>query len=314
MAQYLGARLAGAALTLFGVTALAFFATALAPGNPAAVLLGSTASPERLEAITRQLGLDQPIWVRYVYWINHVVSGDLGASILSHKPVAGLVGNALPVTLELSALSLFFAVLVGFPLGLVLALKRRAWWTRPAMSVITVGISVPGVWVGQLLILLFAMTLRLLPSGGYVPFTRDPLGNFMSMTLPVLTLSIYVMPAIVRFVRVTAQSVLSEDYVETARSKGISDTQLMVRHVAPNTLINTVTFIGLQLGVLLSGAIVTEVIFALPGLGRLGMSAVLNRDYPVIQGVVLVAATGYVLVNLAVDLAYGVIDPRVKTR
>ncbi len=314
MIRYVAARLAGAVLTLFGVTALAFFATALAPGNPASILLGSMATEERLAAITRQMGLDQPIPVRYLYWIEHVLRGDLGDSTLSRRPVELLIGQALPVTLELTMLSLFFAVIVGVPLGLFLALKRDSAWTRPAMSVITLGISVPGVWVGQLLILLFAVSLRWLPSGGFVPIARDPVRNLEHMVLPVLTLSIYLMPAIVRFVRVTAQSVLAEDYIDTARSKGVGDARLLIRHVAPNTMINTITFIGLQLGVLLSGAIVTEVIFALPGLGRLGMNAVLNRDYPVIQGVVLVVASGYVLVNLAVDLAYGLIDPRVRTR
>ena len=314
MARYLAGRLLGAALTLLGVCALAFFATALAPGNPATVLLGNMATPERVAAVTRQLGLDQPLPVRFGLWIAGVLHGDLGASNLSHRPVAALLGAALPVTLELTFLSLALAVAIGIPAGLLLAAKRDRWWTRPLMAAITLGISVPGFWVGLLLIVLCAVMLRILPSGGYVSFVRHPWLNLWHMVLPTVALAIYLAPALVRFVRVAAQSVLQEDFIETARAKGISTGRIMLRHVAPNTLIGTMTYIGLQLGVLLSGAIVIEMIFALPGIGRLGLSAVLNRDYPVIQGVVLVAAAGYVAVNLAIDLCYGLIDPRVRLR
>jgi peptide/nickel transport system permease protein len=314
MARYLASRLLGAALTLLGVSALAFFATALAPGNPASVLLGNMATPERVAAVTRQLGLDQPLPVRFGLWIAGVLHGDLGASNLSHRPVLTLLAKALPVTLELTVLSLALAVAVGIPAGLLLAQNRDRWWARPLMATITLGISVPGFWVGLLLIMLCAVTLRILPSGGYVAFARNPWLNFWHMVLPAVALAIYLAPALVRFVRVAAQGVLREDFIETARAKGISNRRLMLRHVMPNTLISTMTYIGLQLGVLLSGAIVIEMIFALPGIGRLGLSAVLNRDYPVIQGVVLVAAGGYVIVNLAIDLCYGLIDPRVRLR
>jgi peptide/nickel transport system permease protein len=180
------------------------------------------------------------------------------------------------------------------------------------MPAITLGISVPGFWVGLLLIVVFAVWLGWLPSGGFVPLAKDPVGNIRHMVLPTVSLAIYLAPAVVRFVRVTAQAVLREDYIDTARVKGISTARVLFRHVAPNTMLLTLTYVGLQLGVLISGAIVIEVIFALPGLGRLGMSAVLNRDYPVIQGVVLTAAAGYVFVNLLVDVAYGLIDPRVR--
>jgi len=182
------------------------------------------------------------------------------------------------------------------------------------VAAITLGISVPGFWVGLMLIVLFAVTLGILPSGGFVPFSRSLAQNLSHILLPAVSLAIYMAPALVRFVRVTAQAVLREDYVDTARSKGISNARLLLRHVAPNTWINTMTYIGLQLGILLSGAIVVETIFALPGIGRLGLTAVLNRDYPVIQGVVLIASVAYVLVNLVIDLAYGLVDPRVRVR
>jgi peptide/nickel transport system permease protein len=314
MLGYLAGRLAGAVLTLACVSALAFFATALAPGSPASVLLGNMATPERVAAVEKQLGLDQPLPTRYVLWLGQTVQGNLGTSNLSFRPVTDLVAAALPVTLELATLSLVLAVLTGVPAGLVLAQQRERCWTKYAIAAITLGVSVPGFWVGLLLILAFSVGLRMLPSGGYVSFARSPWENLRHMVLPAVSLAIYLAPALVRFVRVAAQAVLREEYIDTARAKGIGAARVLFRHVAPNTLIVTLTYIGLQLGVLISGAIVIEVIFALPGIGRLGMSAVLNRDYPVIQGVVLLAATAYVLVNLLVDLAYGLIDPRVRTR
>jgi peptide/nickel transport system permease protein len=312
MLIYLAGRFGGALVTLAAVSVLAFFATALAPGNPASVLLGNMATPERVAAVNARLGLDQPLPTRYLRWLEALLHGDLGTSNLSFRPVAGLLGAAIPVTLELALASLVLAVLVAVPTGLLLAEHRARWWARAAMPVITLGISVPGFWVGLLLIVVFAVGLGWLPSGGYVPFARDPVGNIRHMVLPTLSLAIYLAPAVVRFVRITAQTVLREEYIDTARVKGISAARVLFRHVAPNTLLVTLTYVGLQLGVLISGAIVIEVIFSLPGLGRLGMSAVLNRDYPVIQGVVLAAAGGYVVVNLLVDLAYGLIDPRVR--
>jgi len=314
MAIYMLGRIIGGLLTLLCVSALAFFATALAPGNPAAVLLGNMATPERVAAITTLMGLDQPLPMRYAVWLRETLQGNLGTSNLSFRPVNDLVLAALPATLELAIASLVLAVVIAIPLGLVLAQRRDRWWTRPISGIVTLGISVPGFWVGLLLIVLFSVTLKLLPSGGFVPLGRSLSGNLRSMVLPTLTLAIYLIPSLVRFVRVTAVSVLREDYIDTARAKGVGPTAILLRHVAPNTLITTITYIGLQLGVLISGAIVVEIIFAIPGLGRLGLNAVLNRDYPVIQGVVLLAAAGYVVVNLAIDLTYALIDPRVRAR
>lgn len=314
MATFLFGRVLGGLATLFCVSALAFFATALAPGNPAAVLLGNMAAPERVEAVTRQMGLDRPLPVRYLVWLRETLQGNLGTSSLSFKSVNELLLAALPPTLELALASLTVAIVVALPLGLLLAQNERRWWSRPTSALITVGISVPGFWVGLLLIITFSVWLKLLPSAGYVPMSRSLWGNLRSMVLPTATLAIYLIPPLVRFVRVTALDVLREPYIDTARAKGVKPLSILLRHVAPNTLITTITYIGLQLGVLISGAIVVEVIFSIPGIGRLGMNAVLNRDYPVIQGVVLVAACGYVLVNLAIDLAYAFLDPRVRTR
>lgn len=314
MGTFLLGRILGGLATLFCVSALAFFATALAPGNPAAVLLGNMATPERVEAVTRQMGLDRPLPVRYLVWLKETVQGNLGTSNLSFKSVNDLLLAALPPTLQLSLAALVVAVVIALPLALFLAQNDRRWWVKPTSALITVGISVPGFWVGLLLIITFSVWLGWLPSAGYVPMSRSVSGNIRSLVLPVATLAVYLVPPLVRFVRVTALEVLREAYIDTARAKGVKPMAVLLRHVAPNTLITTITFVGLQLGGLISGAIVVEVIFSIPGIGRLGMNAVLNRDYPVIQGVVLVAACGYVLVNLAIDLAYAFLDPRVRTR
>jgi peptide/nickel transport system permease protein len=309
---YLIRRTASALFALLAVSALAFFAIALVPGNPAEVLLGTEATPARLAAATHQLGLDKPIWIRYVLWLKQTIHGDLGVSTLGQQPVTSLLGNALPVTLELTLFSLLLGVAFALPVGLWLGAHNRSWWVRPIMFTITIGISVPGFWVGLMMIVLFAVKLGLLPPGGYVPFTDDPLQNLKDMLLPSVTLSLYLAPPLVRFLRSTAVGVLQEDYVKAARAKGISSWKLLFRHVMPNALIPGLTYLGLQLGVLISGAIVTEVIFALPGMGSLGLNGILDRDYPVVQGVVLVVATGYVIANMLVDLAYALIDPRVR--
>ncbi len=312
MARFVIGRTTGALITLLVISVLCFFTIAMVPGNPAEVMLGTYATPERLAAVQHEFGLDRPLVVRYGYWLKETVQGNLGESVLSHQPVTKLLADALPVTLELTGLALLLAIVFALPVGLRLATNRDRWWARPAMFGITLGISVPGFWVGLMLIEIFAVTWGILPAGGYVPFRDDPVGNIKSMILPSITLSLYLGPPLVRFVRSTAVGVLHEDFIKTARTKGISDRAILNRHVKPNALIPTVTFLGLQLGALISGAIVTEVIFSLPGMGRLGLNAILSRDYPVVLGVVLVVAMGYVLVNLLVDLSYGLIDPRVR--
>ena len=295
-----------------GVNVLAFFTTALVPGNPAEVLLGSEATPARLATVTHELGLDKPIYVRYLLWLQHALRGDLGISTLSQQPVATLLRVALPVTLELSVLAILLAAAFALPVGLWLGKQNRYWWTRPIMFTITIGVSVPGFWVGLMLIVLFAVRLGLLPPGGYVQFGVDPAGNLTHMLLPAVTLSLYLAPPLVRFLRASTVGVLREDYVRVAYAKGMGSWRVLFVHAMPNVLIPALTYLGLQLGALVSGAIVTEVIFALPGMGSLGLSAILDRDYPVVQGVVLVVAAGYVLVNMLIDLAYKVIDPRVR--
>jgi peptide/nickel transport system permease protein len=252
--------------------------------------------------------------VRYGYWLKEVLEGNLGSSTLSHQAVTTLLRTAVPVSLELTFFALLIAVAFAFPVGLLLGTNADRRWARPSMFAITLGISVPGFWVGLMLIYIFSVELGWLPAGGYVPFTEDPIENLRSMVLPSITLSLYLAPPLVRFLRANAVGVLREDYVKAARSKGLSRRRLVFRHVAPNTYIPALTYLGLQLGVLISGAIITEVIFGLPGMGRLGLNAILSRDYPVAQGVVLIVAAWYIFVNLSVDLLYGLIDPRVRVQ
>jgi peptide/nickel transport system permease protein len=204
------------------------------------------------------------------------------------------------------------SVLVAVTLGLLLAEAAEKWWSRPVMGLLGLGISVPGFVVGILLIIAFAVEVHVLPSGGYVSFASSPIENLKDMVLPTVTLSVYVAPALTRFVRARSVEVLREEYIDVARSKGMSRRRLLLLHVAPNTAVMSLTYLGLQVGALLSGAIVTEVIFSLPGMGATGLNALLNRDYPIVQGVVLLVGAGYVIVNLVVDLVYGVVDPRIR--
>jgi peptide/nickel transport system permease protein len=312
MLSYLARRLVSALLALFGVSVLAFCTTALVPGNPADVLLGTYATPERVREVTHALGLDRPLPERYLYWIREAVQGNLGESTLSHQAVTSLLADGVTVTVELSFLSVLLALIFAIPLGLLIGSKSERGWTRQAMFAVTIGMSLPGYVTGLILILIFSVKLGWFPPGGFVPITADPLGNVKSMVLPSVTLALWLAPPLTRFLRATTVGVMREDYLTTARSKGMSGSRLLMRHVAPNAGIPVITYLGLQLGTLIGGAIVTEVIFALPGMGRLGLNAILDRDYPVVQGVVLVVAGGYIVVNLLIDLLYGVIDPRVR--
>jgi len=309
---YLFRRVVSAVLALFGVSILAFCTTALVPGNPADVLLGTYASPERVRAVTHQLGLDRPLPIRYYHWLDGALHGNLGESTLSHEAVTTLVVDALRVTFELALFSSLLALVVGVPIGLVVGSRNDRRWTRPVMFGVTVGMSVPGFVTGLILIIVFSVELGWFPPGGYVPFTDDPAENLRSMVLPSITLALWLAPPLARFLRATTVGVMREDYLTTARSKGMSGRRLLTRHVGPNAGIPMITYFGLQLGTLIGGAIVTEVIFSLPGMGRLGLNAILDRDYPVVQGVVLVVACGYIVVNLLIDLLYGVVDPRVR--
>jgi peptide/nickel transport system permease protein len=303
-----------AAIALLVISALAFCTTALIPGSAASALLGADATPEQVALVTEQLGLDQPLPVRYLYWLREVLQGNLGESVLSQQPVTDLLRDALMVTLELSLGAALIGMVAAIPLGLWLGANNARKRTKPVMFVANLGMAIPVFWIGLMLLLLFAVTIPIFPAGGYVPITEDPSANLRGMVLPWLTLGVWLVVPLLRFTRAATIGVLGEDYIAAAKAKGMSDRRMLTLHALPNAAIPTITFFGLQLGALISGAIITEVIFTLPGMGRLGLNSILSRDYPVVQGVVLTVAAVYVFLNFLVDVTYGLVDPRVRYR
>ncbi|MDQ3226410.1 MAG: ABC transporter permease [Chloroflexota bacterium] len=311
MGAYLIQRLLGVIPVILVISVVTFLTTALVRGDAASVLLGPTATPERAAEVRNRLGLDQPLPVRYVKWMGQVLQGDLGNSILNRQSVTSLVGSALRVTLEQIVLAMLFAGLTALLIGVVAAVWRGSWIDRLLMTVALIGTSVPTFWLGLVLIYLFSVRWQLLPPSGFVPFTVDPVANLKAMVLPSFALGVYLAGPLARFIRSSLIETLQTQYVTTARAKGLTESRVMRGHALKNALIPTVTFAGLQIGGLLGGAIVTEVVFSLPGTGSLALNGILNRDFPVIQGVVLVVACGYVLINIGVDCVYVLLDPRI---
>lgn len=312
MTVYIIQRVLGILPVLFLISVIVFVLTALIPGDPATVILGTMATPERVAATRARLGLDQPIYVRYILWLTAIIQGDLGRSVLDQQSVMVHLQRTIPVTLELMILSMLFAIVTALLIGVLAAVRRGTLMDRFLMTFVLIGVSIPGFWLGLMLILVFAVRLRLLPPSGYVSFTTAPWHNLTGMILPSLTLGIYLAPPLARFVRSGMLEVLGQEYIRTAWSKGLNEYRVISRHALKNALIPVVTFVGLQVGSILAGAIVTEEIFGLPGMGRLAMSSILSRDYPMIQGVVLFVAMGYTFLNLIVDVLYAFLNPRIR--
>ncbi len=312
MAAYLIRRLLGLIPVLLVISIVTFLTTALIRGDAASVLLGPTATPERVAEVRQRFGLDQPLPVRYVKWMGQVVQGDLGNSVLNKQPVTSLVGSALRVTLQQIVLAMVLAVAIALSVGIAAALFRGTWIDRLLMGFALIGTSVPTFWLGLLLIYVFAVRYQILPPSGYVPFTEDPAANLRSLLMPSLALGVYLAGPLARFVRSSLIETMQAQFITTARAKGLAERGVLRGHALKNALIPSVTFAGLQIGGLLSGAIVTEVVFSLPGTGTLALNGILNRDFPVVQGVVLVVACGYVLINIVVDFVYILLDPRIS--
>jgi peptide/nickel transport system permease protein len=302
----------GVVPTLLGITVLVFGITYLIPGDPALIMAGTDASPEVVEGLRRRWGLDQPVWVRYGLWFGNILQGNLGESYFSRQTVAQLVSNALPVTLELAALSLLVALLIAVPAGILSAVKAGSWFDLAAAAVSFVGLSIPGFWLGIMLIYVFAVQLQVLPAGGFTPPERGLVANLESMILPAVALGTFASTQLMRYLRASLLDVLNADYIRTARAKGVREWAVLVRHAVRNALVPFTTVLGVQMGYLLGGTVITESVFALPGMGRLVLTAILNRDYQVATGIILLIATAFVLINLAVDLLYPVLDPRVR--
>lgn len=297
---------------LFGVSLLSFCIVALVPGDPVVAALGLEASPQAIATLRAQFALDRPLPVRFAAWLWHVLHGDLGRSIESGQPVAAMVLRALGPTLELALAALILSWLVAVPAGILAAVRRGRPSDWIASVAALVGLSLPSFWLGILLILAFSVDARLLPSSGFVALSADPAGAMAHLALPALTLAAGLAAGMARMTRAAMLEVLSADYIRTARAKGLGRRDVVLGHGFRNALIPVVTLSGLQFGQLLGGVVVTETIFAWPGVGKLTVDAIFARDYPVVQGAILLTATLFVLVNLGVDLLYAVLDPRLR--
>ena len=312
MRGYVARRVAALVATLVFVSALVFVVVRVLPGDPAAIIMGTEGSPEAAARLREALGLNRPLAVQYVEWVGGALRGDLGRSIQYDLPVGQLVVSRLPVTLPLALLAAAFMVLAAVPLGIYAATHHRRSGDYAAMILSQVGISVPQFWSGLLLILVFSVHLGWLRSGGFDGWSSGPGPALRSLLLPAIALGLFQAAVLVRATRSAVLDVLREDYVRTARAKGLSERRVVGSHTFRNALIPVVTVAGLQLGQLVAGAIVLESVFALPGLGRLALGAISARDLPVVQGVALFVASTIVVINFAVDLAYGVLDPRIR--
>jgi peptide/nickel transport system permease protein len=306
-------RRAGASLIVLWVASMLVFAGVRAlPGDPALALAGEDHSKTAIAAIRAKYDLDQPVPVQYVKWLGHVVTGDFGTSTKTGLSVGSTIVDRLPVTLELAFLSMLVAISIGLTLGVVAAVRRGSLADYAGSTAALVGLSVPHFWLGLMLILVFSIGLGVLPASGFVPFFADPVDNLRHMILPAIVLGTGFAAVIFRQTRAAMLDSLSADYVRTARAKGLGEREVVGSHALRNSLLTVVTILGLQLGLLISGAVVTEQVFVLPGFGKLTLDAVFERDYPVIQGVVLLTTFGYVVVNLGVDLLYSALNPRIR--
>ncbi|MET8518952.1 ABC transporter permease [Nocardioides sp. NBC_00163] len=312
MGAYLLTRTWHSLLTIVLSSMVIFAGVRMLPGDPALAMAGEEASPERIAAVRSDLGLDQALWVQYANWVQNYVHGDFGRSLRTGTPVTELLGSTLPVTLWLAAYALLIAVVVGLALGVVAERRRGRWPEFLANGVAMVGLSVPSFWLGLLAILYLSVRVSLFPASGYVPMLENPVDAIYHLTLPALILSLAIAAAVMRQTRASMIETMGSDFVRTARAKGLGGRRVLLAYGLRNSLLVVVTIVGLQLGGLISGAVVTESIFGLPGFGKLTLNSVFTRDYPVIEAVVVIITVGYVLINLAVDVLYSVLDPRIR--
>jgi peptide/nickel transport system permease protein len=296
----------------FLVTVIVFALVRLSPGDPVLVYAGEERDPESLAEIRRSLGLDQPAPVQYVAWLSRAVQGDFGRSIRTRQPVAEAIVERLPATIELGLAALFISVAVALVVGTLSALKRNSAIDLLATGFTLGGVSLPNFFLGLILILVFALALRVFPPGGYVAFDEDPLGNLRRLVLPAITLATASLAVNVRQVRSSLLDVFTQEYIRTARAKGLAESAVVLRHALKNALIPVITLIGLQVGAIIEGAFITETVFFWPGIGRLAVDSIAGRDYPVVQAIVLVSALSFMVSTLVVDLLYGWLDPRIS--
>jgi peptide/nickel transport system permease protein len=310
--DYLIQRLAISAVTLVLISLIVFTGVRLIPGDPARVMAGTDADEAGLAEIRAKYGLNDPIPVQYLRWVGLALRGDLGESIRTRESVVKTVARKLPITAELACFAILIALTIAIPIGVLSAVRRNTFWDYLANSLSLCGLSVPSFWLGIMLILLLSVRLGWLPASGFVSFLQEPVANLQRMIMPAFVLGTALAAVLMRQTRNSMIEVLSADYIRTAYSKGLAGRAVVFRHAIRNGLIPVVTILGLQTGALMSGAVVTEQIFVVPGFGRLIVEAVFTRDYPLVQGVVLITASAYVLINLLVDMSYTLLDPRIR--
>ena len=312
MFEFLVHRTAVSVVTLLVISLIVFTGVRMIPGDPARVMAGTDADEAGLADIREKYGLNDPVPIQYLRWLRLTVSGDLGESIRTRESVIQTVARKLPITIELAVLSLLVALAIAIPVGVLSAVRRNSVWDFLANGVSLCGLSIPSFWLGIMLILWLSVRLGVLPASGFVPLWEDPIANLKRMIMPAFVLGTALTAVLMRQTRNSMIEILSADYIRTARSKGLAGRAVVFRHAIRNGLIPVVTILGLQMGALMGGAVVTEQIFVIPGFGRLIVESVFTRDYPLVQGVVLITASSYVLINLLVDVSYTVLDPRIR--
>ena len=312
MLSFLGRRLALIVPTLLFVSMLVFGLQQLLPGDPAMVLAGEERDPNVIAHLREKLHLDKPLPVRYAYWLGGVVQGELGESLRMQKPVTALIAEKLPVTIQLAAMAFVIALVIGIPAGVLSAIAKGSVWDYAANAVALWGLSTPNFWLGIMLIMLFSVSLGWLPASGYVSPFVDLKANLAAMIMPAFVLGNAIAAVLMRHTRSAMLQVLSSDYVRTARAKGLDERIVILKHALRNALVPIITLGALEFGTLLSGAVLTEQVFTIPGFGKLIIDAVFNRDYAVVQGVVLFTATAYIALNLLADVAYFLVNPRMR--
>lgn len=312
MARFIIHRLISLIPVLVGIALLAFFAIRLVPGDAVLTILGQEATPELVAEVRRIMGLDQPLYMQLIDWLAHLARLDFGKSFTSGRPILPDILLRLPATLELTLAATLVSITLAIPLGMLTAMKRGSVWDYVERMISLAGLSIPSFWLALLLIEMFALRLDILPAVGYVPFTEDPIGNLRGLILPALSLGVGMVAVVARYTRSSMLDVLGQDYIRTARGKGLRERRLIIRHALKNALIPVVTVTGIQMGRLIGGTVIVEEIFAWPGLGRFTLQAIFERDYPVVQTMVMVIAFFFVIINLLVDILYCYLDPRIR--
>lgn len=312
MLNYFLKRLAALLPTVFFVTVIIFALQQLLPGDAALILAGEDQDPEVIAYLQKKMHLDEPLPVRYVYWIGGVLQGDLGESLRIQEPVLGLIREKLPVTLQLASMAMLIALCIGIPAGIVSAVGKDSAWDYLANILALWGLSTPNFWLGILMILLFSVSLGWLPASGYISPLEDLQANLAAMIMPAFVLGSSIAAVLMRHTRSAMLQVLNADYVRTARAKGLNERTVVLKHALRNALTPIITLGALEFGTLLSGAVLTEQVFSIPGFGKLIVDAVFNRDYAVVQGVVLFTSSVYIVLNLMADMAYFLVNPRLR--